>query len=312
MCAASTRWINYDISAVGASGDGRSAGGKGTRGSSVGTGTVSADGISIGPTTNRLYIQMDGETPTPSYITLYSGSSLDPRFVARDITEKLHNVNTGDERWANSTCDWMNGPWGNGSGDTHRFRIYAGTLGSAAGVTVALSGTNSAHNVLGFDSKYEAGGSVNNSTGGANVSDATLTVSGTYYGFFDEIYKIVVSNDNNGGSTRGIATPTKDGSNTYAGTISTGGLFNYTTDLLYTIAIDVTNGTTMGAGTGNVPLMSWISDGVADDSDTATELLYPTHWYKVGSYGLMVKFTDAVFNTASPAWTIQCSYPQYV
>jgi len=78
--------------------------------------------------------------------------------------------------------------------------------------------------------------------------------------------------------------------------------------LTYTIQIDATNGTTMGAGTGNVPLMKWSS---STDSGDWIELLYPNYWYKVGKYGLMVKFTDAVFNSASPAWTIPCYKPDY-
>jgi hypothetical protein len=57
--------------------------------------------------------------------------------------------------------------------------------------------------------------------------------------------------------------------------------------------------------------MSWLS--TADDSSlTATELLYSKHWYMIGNYGLMVKFTDAVFNQASPAWSIECKKCDYV
>jgi hypothetical protein len=67
----------------------------------------------------------------------------------------------------------------------------------------------------------------------------------------------------------------------------------------------------MGAGTGNVPTMSWTSTGNVDNSSTSVELLYVNHWYNVGTKGLMVKFTDAVFNTSSPAWTIQCYKPDY-
>jgi hypothetical protein len=67
----------------------------------------------------------------------------------------------------------------------------------------------------------------------------------------------------------------------------------------------------MGAGTGNVPTMSWSSTG-SDDSTTPTELLYVDHWYMIGSHGLMVKFSDAVFNTVDPAWTVECYRPDYV
>jgi len=40
-------------------------------------------------------------------------------------------------------------------------------------------------------------------------------------------------------------------------------------------------------------------------------LLYPNYWYNLGTKGVMVKFTDAVFNTCDPAWTIACTYPHY-
>jgi hypothetical protein len=91
--------------------------------------------------------------------------------------------------------------------------------------------------------------------------------------------------------------------------MTTGGAFNATSDIQYVIEINVTNGTTMGAGTGNVPRMRWTADNLSDGQTDWTELLYPDYWYRVGSYGLMVKFTDAVFNTVDPAWTIQCYKP---
>ena len=65
----------------------------------------------------------------------------------------------------------------------------------------------------------------------------------------------------------------------------------------------------MGGGTGNVPTMAWTATG--DNSTNPIELLYPDYWYQLGTKGVMVKFSDAVFNTVSPAWTIACTYPQY-
>jgi len=67
----------------------------------------------------------------------------------------------------------------------------------------------------------------------------------------------------------------------------------------------------MGAGTGNVPTVSWTSTASADDGGPL-ELLYANYWYKIGTRGLMVKFTDAVFNTCDPAWTVVCAAIQYV
>jgi len=291
--AAVTRWVSYDVSSVGTASTGDNEG-KGTRGYSIATASV-GDTFSIGPTTNRLHFSIGGVSAP--YITLYSGSNLDPRFVARDITEKIRALNKSTEDYDKAICKYENdGDYGN------RFVIYPGELGAGSQVVV-VSGTNSAHSTLGWNTKSESGGSVTtNSYGGG------LTVSGTYYGLFSEVYKIVVSNNDSSGGTavRGIGTPTKGGSNSYAGTMTTGGVFNHVTDLQYIISVSVTNGTTMGAGTGNVPTISWTSTGSIDDSSINTELLYPNTWYNIGRYGLMVKFSDAVFNTVSPAWTIDC------
>jgi len=66
----------------------------------------------------------------------------------------------------------------------------------------------------------------------------------------------------------------------------------------------------MGAGTGNVPTLSWASTGNVDNGGPI-ELLYPNYWYMLGTKGLMVKFSDAVFNSCDPAWTIACNAVQY-
>jgi len=283
--AAVIRWVKYDVSAVGAAGDGRAAGCVGTRGYSFGIGSVNADGVTIGPTTNRLYVNIDGFTPPSSYITLYSGANLDPRFIARDITEKLHNVDTGDERWANATCLWESGDWVSSTEADNRFRIYSGSLGSSSSVTV-VSGTNTAHAILGWDAESNPGGAAT-----SNTYSGTITISGTYTGLFDEVYTILASNE----PDNGIGA-LNDANIVYGGTATTAGMFTGTSDDTYTITIDVTNGTTMGAGTGNVPRMRWTSTN-GDDMGGAEwiELLYPLHWYKVGTGGVMIKFTDAVF-----------------
>lgn len=297
MCAAVTRWVSYPIDAEGTAGDGDGAGGVGTRGYSIGTASV-GDSFTIGSTTNRLHINMDGDS---DYITLYSGSSLDPRFVARDITEKMHNLGKSDESWDNAICKWENHPaYGN------RFKIYSGSLGASSSVVVS-SGTNTAVDILGWTTKSESGGTTNNSTGSANTFNGTISVSGTYYGFLDEVYKIVITNDNE--ATRGIDTGNIVKSISYDGTMTTGGVYNATADTTYTITIDTTNGTTMGQGTGNVPTMTWTAAPSSDDSTASTELLYPDTWYNVGTRGLMVKFTDAVFGNGT--WQIPCYQPDY-
>jgi hypothetical protein len=295
--AATTRWVKYDVDAVGSAGDGNGAKGLGTRGYSLGRGTVDADGVDIGPTTNRLYVSIDGEAVSGSYVTLYSGSGLDPRFVARDITEKLHASAPTDEKFANAVCLWEGQYWGtdpNINGE-NKFKIYSGTLGSSSSVTVAASGTYSAHTALGFGTKTETGGSA---SGNHDSADPYISVSGTYYGFFDEVYTILISTDND--ATRGIDSATK--SITYDGTMTLGGVFIGAADDTYTLTIDITNGTTMGAGTGNVPRMRWTSTNDSMAAGQYVELLYPDHWYSVGTMGVRVKFTDAVFGSGH--WTI--------
>lgn len=298
--SAITRWVAYDTSAVGLANDGGGNGCKGTRGFCRGIGSV-GDTFDIGPTTNRLYVSIDGDSAP--YITLYSGSGLDPRFLAKDITEKLHNLGKGDPRYDNAICEWTNS-----KGSGNRFEIHSGTLGSSSSVVVTAAGTNSAGPTLGFNDKVEEGGAAS-----SNGFFGDVTISGTYYGFRDEVYKIVISSDSYSeavSAPRGIATPTKGAGNSYSGTMITGGAFNGPSNITYVISVDVTNGSTMGATTGNVPRISWTSTGT-DDSTTYTELLYPDHWYKIGDYGLMVKFSDAVFNQADPAWTINCYKPDY-
>lgn len=297
---ASTRWIKYEIDALGLAGDGDGNGCVGSQGYCRGTASIT-DTFDIGPTTNRLYLNIDGETAP--YVTLTSGTSLDARFVAKDITEKLHDLGKANERYNNSVCRWENDKT-NGN----RFVIRSGTLGSSSSISVTAAGTNSAGPVLGFNTKVEVGGAAS-----SNGFNGDVTVGGTYNGFLDEIYKVVISNDVFSEAVtapRGIETPVKGGSNSYVGVLTTGGTFNTTGNMTYTLAIDVTNGTTMGASSGNVPTLSWASTGT-DDSTGSTELLYPDHWYNVGDYGLMVKFSDAVFNASDPAWTINCYQPDY-
>jgi hypothetical protein len=291
--SAETRWVLYDITAAGSAGDGDGEEGLGTRGMALATASVS-DNFDISASNNRLYLTFDGVSSP--YITLTSGTNLDPRFVAKDITEKVHNLGKSDDAFDRAQCEWTN----------NAIKIYSGTLGTSSSVAV-ISGTNSAHLELGFGTKSEVGGvaETNTYTGG-------LTISGTYSGLFDEMYHIVMTKD------IAINTPAKGGTNSYTGTITTGGVYNSTAaDITYQLIIDTTNGTTMGAGTGNVPTLDWTSTGGTSDSNTGdpVELLYPDYWYKVGTRGLMVKFSDAVFNTCTApnyAWTILCEKPLYV
>jgi hypothetical protein len=298
--SAVTRWVEFDVTASGYAGDGDGQACKGTRAFSRAD-TAAGDSFDIGPTTNRLHLNIDGGVQT--YVTIASGTDLDPRFVARDITEKIHNLGKNDPGWDQAQCVWENG----------KIKVYSGSLGSGTSVVV-VSGTNTAHLELGFGSKTETGGAVatNQTTTSGNAYNGGITVSGTYGGFFDEIYRVVISIGSRGTGAN-IGAPSKGGTNTYTGTITTGGVFSNTIDLTYSLEIDTSAGTTMGGGTGNVPKLSWKSTGSADDGGPI-ELLYPDYWYHVGTKGLMVKFTDAVFNTCQDpnfAWTILCTYCQY-
>lgn len=294
--SAVTRWVEYSIDEAGVAGTGGGTQeGVGTRGYSLATGATDKDAFSIAAGNNMLHVSMDGDS---GYVTLVSGTNLDPRFVARDITEKLHNLGKADPSYDQAQCVWEN----------NKLKLYSGSLGSSSGAAV-VSGTNTAHLELGWGTKTEVGGSNNNpATSTLNQYNGGITVSGTYGGFFDEIYTIVISN------AWPIGTPSKGGSNSYTGTITTGGIFNYTSNITYTINIDTTNGSTMGGGTGNVPKMSWTSTGNLDNSSADVELLYPNYFYKLGTKGVMVKFTDAVFShcpAGTPAWTVACTFPQY-
>lgn len=292
MCSAHTRWVEYPVDAEGVYGTGGGIReGRGTSAYSMATGAPDTDSFNIGTANNRLHFSVNGED---AYVTLASGVGLDPRFVARDITEKIHNLGKNEPAWNQARCVWEN----------NRLKLYSGALGSGTSITV-VSGTNTAHIELGFGTKVEVGGS-NDSPRGTNNYPSGVTVSGTYNGFFDEVYDIMINKEYN------ISAPVKGGSNNYTGTMTIGGIYHHSASDVYDIRINTTNGTTMGAGTGNVPKMSWTSS-LGDNSATAVELLYPNYWYYVGTKGLKVKFTDAVFNHCvdSAAWTVACTHPQY-
>ena len=281
---ATTRWVEYDVTASGSASGGDNDG-KGTRGYALATASV-ADTFDIAYANNRLHFSLDGVTG--EYVTLVSGIDLDPRYLAKDITEKIHNLSPASTSHQFAKCVWEN----------NAFKLYSGSLGSSSSAAV-LSGTNTAHLTLGYGTKLEVGGSAT-----SNSYNGGVTISGSYDGFFDEVYKIVISAD------IPTQTPTKGGSNSYGGTITTGGAFNNSSAITYTLSIDTSNGTTMGAGTGNVPTVTWVSTGNVDNGGPV-ELLYPDYWYNIGTKGLMVKFSDAVFNSCDPAWTIACNAVQH-
>jgi hypothetical protein len=293
--AAVTRWVDYLITEEGSSTAGEAGvNGAGTPGSRFGTAAVS-DSFNIGTTNNRLYLTIDGFAIPGNYITLASGSDLDPRFVAKDIAEKIHaKGSSGPDRLKHAKCFWVN------NDSQNRLEIYSGNLGSNASVVVT-SGVNTAHLELGFGTSTASNGAaLDPDLGGSNFNNGGVLVSGTYTGFFDEIYKIVI------GDPYPINTPVQGGGNPFLGDITAAGAYEHSQDYSYIISIDTTSGTTMNAGTGNVPTMSWTEDNHGVDNGGPIELLYSDYWYNVGTHGLMVKFTDDEFTTVNPAWTIDC------
>lgn len=290
--SATTRWVMYDNLAAGSTGVGATDG-LGTRAYVVAEGNTDVDTFNIGTGTDRLYVTIDGNS---GYITLASGVGLDPRFVARDISEKLHILGKATDGYDYAQCVWENG----------KLVLYSGSLGSGTALTVTSGVANSAHLELGWGTKTDVGGIATTNTG---YTTGGVTVSGTYNGMFDEIYKIVINVEDP------IQDPVLGGSNPYTGDITTGGAYNYTTGVVeYTLNIDTTTGNVMGGGAGNVPKLSWTTSPVGDASTAPVDLLYPNYWYHVGTKGMMVKFTDRPFfhcPPGTPAWTISCNQVQY-
>jgi len=288
--AAETRWVEYSVATATSTYIGATTSGVGTRGKVEANSSV-GDNFTIGPTNNILGLDIDGKDYHD--IILTSGVELDARFVAKDITEKMHASQwaVADNSWAHATCWWEN----------NKFHIYSGNIGVASSVAVT-SGTNSAFGTLGFTSNTPTQGAGNSYKGGGNFHNGGISVSGTWEGMFDETYHIIINKEDT------IGTLTPGGSNEYGGTFTPGGQYNASIDDTYTVTIDGTNGLTVGGGTENVPKFSWTSTGSPSDSGGPVEILYSDHWYNVGTHGLKVKWEDKVFGM-SDSWTIVCTKP---
>ena len=63
--------------------------------------------------------------------------------------------------------------------------------------------------------------------------------------------------------------------------MTVGGIYTGTASDTYTITIDTTNGSVMGAGSGNVPTFTVADTPGTDDNANPIELLYTSHWYDV-------------------------------
>jgi hypothetical protein len=306
-----SRFVEFSVTAqtlvTGASTDSTSKGSRGfSRGTNLGAG---ADSFTITKDVND-QLQITINTVGPEVITLTSGTDLDPRFVARDIEYRVHEANAADA-FKFAQCNWRNGSNGIdpvGTNANSSFILYTGELGNNSTnnfASVASPGTRDARATLGWDTQSTQIGS-DFSTLYAGGWTGSIAVSGTYGGQFDDHYTLQISDKET------VQDPTPVGSPTYnVSNLTSGGLYHETTtpnplDTTYTIVIDTTNGSTMSAGSTNVPQMTWTSTPVTDNSTGPIELLYPDSWYDIGSLGLRLKFADAVFGN-NDQFAVVCS-----
>ena len=269
---------------------------KGTRGFCRGTGLSTGDDSFTITLNSNDQLSVNINNVGPELITLSSGTDLDPRFVARDIAFKLHSANS-DDAFKFAQVEWRNGygPTTNpGPNDQNSFVIWSGRLGNNGGANdVNLNSPNSrvtnCRTTLGFDTVDERAGVDFDTDFGSSTYTGAVTVSGSYGGQFDDFYTIQISD----GELVDNATP--NGGNTYTGSSTTDGTYIGTANDTYTVTIDTTNGSTMGAGSGNVPQFTVTDTPGTDDNANPIELLYPDHYYDVGNLGVRIKFSDAVF-----------------
>jgi hypothetical protein len=302
-----SRFVRFDVTAqtfaTGVSTDSEAKGSRGfSRGTNLGAGD---DSFTITKEVNdQLQITINGVGP--EVITLSSGTDLDPRFVARDIEFRVHEANS-DDSFRFAQCNWRNGNNGVspvGSNNENSFILYTGKLGNNSTnnfVSVASPGSRDARATLGWDTQSTQAGN-DFSTLYPGGYTGSVEVSGTYGGQFDDFYTLLISDN------EVVGPPTAVGSPTYnVGNIQTGGLYHHAsqTDTTYSLVIDTTNGSTMGAGSTNVPQISWTSSPVTDNGGPI-ELLYPDHYYDIGTLGLRMKFQDAVFGN-NDQFQVVCS-----
>jgi hypothetical protein len=302
-----SRFVRFDVTAqtfaVGTSTDSEAKGSRGwSRGTNLGAGD---DAFTITKEVNdQMQVTINGVGP--EVITLTSGVDLDPRFVARDIEFRVHEANS-DDSWKFAQCNWRNGNNGVqpiGSNSENSFILYTGKLGNNSTnnfASIASPGGRSALATLGWDSQTTQPGR-DFSTLYPGGYTGTVEVSGTYGGQFDDHYTLLISDKEVVGAPVAVGSPTYN-----VGNITTGGLYHDTDqdDTTYSMSINTTNGSTMGAGSTNVPTISWTSTPVTDNGGPI-ELLYPDHWYDIGSLGFRMKFADAVFGN-NDQFTTVCS-----
>lgn len=300
--AATSRWVRYPVAGTTSFIGTEQSGYRGLQRGTLST----ADSYTIpGSSSNQIKVEMDNLGGLAPYsITLTSGTNLDPRFVARDIQRKIQAVEATNA-YAYCQVEWSNWKSLNGYG---QFVIRSGTTGSSSDVEIT-SGVSDATALLGMATLATEGGTANHiGTATPAVNGAytgTVTVSGTYRGAFDDVYKVVCADD------QLVSAATYGGGNTYgvanAGVATKGGFWNADSSDTYTVTVDTTNGSVSGGGTGFVPTFT-VTSSQSDNVATPQEILYPDENYYIGSKGLTLRFSDAVFGNGD-TFTIVCTLP---
>lgn len=265
--------------------------------------------LTITSSNSDLMITMnDGLGSDSKTFTLSSGVNLDPRVIARDLTDKMHREFPSNKPiWTNAYCFW----WGN------NFELRSGVCGANAMVRVDYC-DNSVAETLGFTHGNAAYGSNDNrlydgETAAGNKTTNTwsgsISVSGTSFASSSDEYTVVAINSD-AGTGQGGATLITHASGTYPGTVTLGGVYNFTTSTLYHMQVTVSGSASYMNGVKDAcPVMSWYAD--AGEGDTvcsgSIQLLYPNYPYPLGNKGLWVKFSNAPFSFPGDAWRIQAS-----
>ena len=268
----------------------------GERGVSRGTDNVSDVFTIPGGANNQIRVNVD--SIGAQQITLSSGTSLEARFVASDLSRKVQAFSALGDGFKWFTCDFTN--YKSGDGESH-FVGKSGSTGASSAV-VFSAGDSDASAILGLSSTTaEAGTTYHTGTTTANTYAGTITVSGTYGGMLDEEYYVVCGKDV-------LSTIAAGAGNTYAGTASLGGFWDNDSASTYVVTIDASGGKeVMNAGTGTVPTFTVNDTGVAnDDVAVAQEILYSDYMYYVGTKGILVKWTDAQFGNGD-TFTVTCT-----
>lgn len=265
--------------------------------------------INITSTTADLKITMnDGTSATSKVFTLASGTNLDPRVIARDITDKMHReYPTNNPVWTHAYCLWWN----------EAFELRGGIAGVNASVAVDYT-ANSAATKLGFTHGVTAYGSDNNRLYGGGIAagnkttntwSGSMSVSGTSFAAAWDEYMVVAINQTDPVTPgQGSATVQTHASGSYPGTVTLGGVYNYTDNTTYHVNVAVSGSSSyMNGITGSVPVMTWYGVGGDTVASGSQELLYPNYPYPLGNKGLWVKFSNSPFTYPGDDWQIQAS-----